>query len=138
MEFSVKWAAASAAYVGMIAGVIRMWPDAMKSAQSIYGLGVGALFGGGLALPLCASNLVAALLTVWIARGRDFPTQVGVFALMSFLFYYLTLQMLSRGLRMMGGLRLDAAELAWHAGFVVASLGVALLLMRFAPSPAAG
>ncbi len=135
MEFSVKWAALSAAYAGMIWGAGMAWHlgSASPFGQSrLFGMGVGLLFGGA-ALPFVASNLLAALLATWLARGQSFSTQFGVYAILGLILGSIVLFLLDKVLKLKGGLHFDLPTLALTLGLANATLALALLLMKIAP-----
>jgi hypothetical protein len=98
-------------------------------------LGIGMLFGGAVALPLAASNLFAALAARRLTREQAFGTQFGTFALLSFVFYYAVLVALNDGMQILGGIDLSGNGLVVQAGFVIASLLLALLLMALGIKP---
>lgn len=138
MEFSIKWAAAAPAYVGMLAGTLRMLAPAFQGRTgSLPEIGqaimIGLFFGGTMGLPLVASNLVAALLTTWIARGQTFLIQFGCFVALSALGYWIMLNWLAKVFGTMGGRSFVTDGLWLQAGFVLASAGLALVLMRWHP-----
>ena len=135
MQFSVTWAAACPAYVGMLYGVAKMWPQAQGSPQFVLGIGIGLLFGGAMGLPLAGSNLVAALAAKRFGNELAFPAQFGLFAVLSYALYYPLLKFIDGGLRTMGGLELSPRGLALQAGFVATSLALAFLFMALGLKP---
>lgn len=135
MHFSVQWAGVTVAYVGMMIGAAGGWKAAADAALPlrISAALAGTLLGGGAALPFMAGNFVAALLTLWLARGYAFATQFATFAALSLALGWLILKMLDEGLRMMGGLHL-ATEMPKYAAAALTTLAIALFLMRLAPT----
>lgn len=137
MQFSVKWAAAAAAYVGMAFGAWQMLSqmgDARLGLGLVMGLGIGMFFGGAIGLPLSAVNLFAGLAARWLGRAQPFAVQFGLFALFSSTAYFALLRSFDRSMPGMGLLRADAA--VWHSGFVIITLLTAFALMVVTPDAA--
>lgn len=138
MIFSVKWAAASAAYVGMLYGIARMaLPALLTEPFSLMrvagGAMIGMFFGGAMGLPLAASNLAAALIAAWITRGQPFAIQFGAFMLLSACGYWAVLNLLARSMRTIGGDSLVREGLWLQGAFVLATALLGLGMMHWFP-----
>ena len=137
MQFSVKWAAAAPAYIGMLVGAVMMARVAGSVAGAIATVPFGLFFGGAMGLPAAAANLVVALAVATTLRGQPFAIQFAAFALGSALANLALLRALHRIFGPLGGLVHDGGEQLAYAAFGAAGLGLALLLMWRWPAGAA-
>jgi hypothetical protein len=136
MIFHITLAGASIAYVGMLYGALRMMSQVTTLPGGLFALGVGALFGGGMALPFVATNFVAAWIAARAGASQGFGTQFGGYMLLSLLFGWWMLRFLDSGLRTVGGLRLDTQGMLWMAGMALAGHALAALMMATARTSA--
>jgi hypothetical protein len=127
VRFSITLAAGCPVYVGMALGAFMM---VRRGNPALFPIGL--FFGGAAALPLCASNGVAAIATRWLTAGQPFAIQFAVFVLLGAGAYYLMLSWLHRVLRTLGGLIHGRDGWAKHFLFFGASAALALAAMILA------
>jgi hypothetical protein len=130
MEFSVKWAAASAVYAVMIFGVAMM--VGKPHGPGVASFPLGLFFGSAMGLPLAATNLIAALATAWLLRDLPFGVQFAGFAIGGLALYWLLLLWLDKATRTMGGIIHGPDGEARYLLFFGASLIVSLICMGLA------
>lgn len=141
MQFSVQWAGVSIVYVGMVAGCVGGWltsGDDVGPTMRVFVALVTTLFGGGATIPFLLSNFAAALLARRVTSDRPFTKQFATFAALALGFGWIMLGWVDEALGPMGGLHLDASEVAKWGALQLAALALALILMRFAPTHRAG
>jgi hypothetical protein len=126
VRFSIIWALACPAYVGMAAGVFIMLRNV---ARGLPGIAIGLFFGGAMALPLCASNGAAAIATRWLTAGQPFAIQFAAFLLLAAGAYYLMLSGLNRLFRATGGIVHGSGGWARQLLFFGLSAALALAFM---------
>ena len=138
IRFSVKWASVGGVYAGMLFGVAMM--VAQSGRIGIMEITMGLFFGGAMALPLGACQVVGALVSGLVAGDAFLPRFIA-FTIVSLGCYIAMLDWLDQGLLSMGGLLHGSDPYLGYLLFFAAGTTVSLICMAAAslrrdPGPA--